>query len=83
MNIGGKKNTIILLASLVIVISVALILIQNSLDAPKKYEADIQELQKQSTSDEVDVIEKDLLNTNLDNLDTELQDIEKELEQAY
>lgn len=83
MQFVAKRNTIILLASLVIVMSVSLILIQKSLNKPKSYDSDIVKLQSQSTSDDIDMIEKDLLDTDLDNLDSELQEIEKELKQAY
>ena len=79
----SNKNTIIILASLVIVISVVLVLIQQNLNKPAGYEVEIKDLQTQSTSDDVNAIEKDLLDTNLENLDSELLDIEKELEQEY
>ena len=66
-----------------IVISVVLVLIQQTLNKPTGYEVEIKNLQTQSTSDDVNAIEKDLLDTNLENLDSELLDIEKELEQEY
>jgi len=68
---------------LIIVISVVLVLIQQNLNKPTGYEVEIKDLQTQSTSDDVNAIERDLLDTDLENLDSELLDIEKELEQAY
>jgi len=79
----SNKNIIIILASLIIVISVVLVLIQQNLNKPTGYEVEIKDLQTQSTSDDVNAIERDLLDTDLENLDSELLDIEKELEQAY
>lgn len=79
----SNKNTIIILASLVIVISVVLVLIQQNLNKPAGYEVEIKDLQTQSSSDDVNAIEKDLLDTNLENLDSELLEIEKELDQGY
>ena len=68
---------------MIIVISVVLVLIQQNLNKPTGYEVEIKDLQTQSTSDDVNAIERDLLDTDLENLDSELLDIEKELEQAY
>ena len=83
MNITGNKNIIILLASVVIVISVVLILMQKGFPKKTDYEVEIMKLQTQASSDNVEAIEKDLLNTDLENLDYELQDIEKELDLIY
>jgi hypothetical protein len=79
----SNKNIIIILASLLIVISVVLALIQQNSDKPTDYEVEIKDLQTQSTSDAVNAIEEDLLDTNLENIDSELLDIEKELEQEF
>lgn len=83
MTTFSNKNTIIVLASLIIVISVVLVLIQQTFNKPASYEVEVKELQTQSTSDDVNAIEEDLLDTNLENLDSELLEIEKELEQEF
>ena len=44
---------------------------------------EIQKINTQSKSDTTSAIEKDLKETNLDNMDKELQDIDKELNQGY
>jgi hypothetical protein len=49
-------------------------------DKPKSYDTEINKIQTQSTSDDVNAIEKDLLDTDFDNLDAEIQEIEKELD---
>ncbi len=83
MNPLSNKNTIIILASLVIVISVIIVLAQKNFNKPSAYEVEVKELQTQSTSDDVNAIENDLLNTDLESLDSELLEIEKELGQEY
>jgi len=83
MNLVEKKNVVLLLAVVVIIISFSLILIQRNLDKPTEYEVEIRDLQSQSTSDEIDVIENDLMDTELDNLDDGLQEIEDELNQSF
>jgi hypothetical protein len=47
---------------------------------PMTFDQQIQKTQTQSNSDSVDSIEKDLNETDLNNVDSELQDIDKELE---
>jgi hypothetical protein len=48
------------------------------------YNQEIKIIETQSSSDETDTIEKDLMETDLENIDQELDDIEKELNQiAY
>jgi len=83
MNSLSNKNTIIILASLVIVISVIIVLAQKNFNKPSVYEVEVKKLQTQSTSDDVNAIENDLLNTDLESLDSELLEIEKELGQEY
>jgi hypothetical protein len=46
-------------------------------------EKEIQEIQTQSNSDEIEAIEKDLNETDLVDIDKELQDIESELNTSY
>ena len=50
---------------------------------PAGFDNEIKNMQKQSDSDSVEAIEKDLDATDLSEIDKELQDIDKELNQAY
>lgn len=79
----SNKNTLIILASFVMIIAVVLIYLQRNANKPKGYEAEIKQVQTQSASDDVNAIEKDLLDTDFEDLDTELQEIEKELNSQY
>lgn len=47
------------------------------------FQREMTQIQTQSSSDEIEAIEKDLLDTDLSNLDQEINDIEKELNAAY
>lgn len=76
----SNKNTLIILASLVIVISVVLISLQLGMNKPESYDVEIQQIETQSASDDVNAIEKDLMDTDFDNIDAEIQEIEKELD---
>lgn len=79
------KNSLLLLAA-VSVILVGLVSYYFSTINPVRREyVDKQtvKLESQSSSSDVDAIEKDLNDTELDNLDQELGDIDKELNQAY
>jgi hypothetical protein len=79
----SNKNTLIILASLIIVISVVLIYLQRTASKPKSYASVINQVQTQSESDDVNAIEKDLLDTDFEDLDKELLEIEKELDSQY
>jgi hypothetical protein len=74
-----NKSTLIVLASLVIVISVFLVLLTQSISTPEEYEMELEKIQTQSHSDDVNAIEKDLMDTDLDDLDAGIAEIEKEL----
>jgi hypothetical protein len=76
----SNKNTIIILASLAMIISVVLISLQLNLNKPGDYDTEIRKIQTQSSSDDVNAIEKDLLDTEFDSLDAEIEEIEKELD---
>ncbi len=86
MDFKEQKNFIIIL---VIVLAVALVIIYSTTGLFKKVqvvspeEAEIRKIQTQSSSDQIEAIEADLKATDLSDIDRELQEIEKELEQAY
>ncbi len=85
MRIVSNKNHIALLAGVLIVAMVimALVMRRTNVIVFQPYEVEIQQLEEQSTSDEINSIEEDLLNTDLSDLDRELQEIDQELESAY
>lgn len=75
-----NKLVISLLAMLVIVLGFfAIVMSSKDVAFPKKYERQITKVEQTSDSDDVDAIEKDLEETDLDNLDNELVDIQAEL----
>lgn len=75
-----NKLVISLLAVLVIVLAVFVFTLSSDvLVSPKTFEREITEVETVSDSDEVESIEVDLKETDLDNLDNELSDIETEL----
>lgn len=80
-----KTNSFIYLLVAAIGVAIALIFYMRSQSQPKttKEELEIQKIEKQSASDEVDDIEKDLENTELDSLDREITNIEAEFETSY
>ncbi len=85
MRIVSNKNHIALLAGVLIVAMVimALVMRRTNVIVFQPYEVEIQQLEEQSTSDEINSIEEDLLDTDLSDLDRELQEIDQELEAAY
>lgn len=91
MKLTSNKNIIILLAALLVVAFafMALVLLpKKRVSVPKKqtrtgYEQEIDQIETQSTSDTVESIEADLGETDLSDLDRELQDIENELNLDY
>lgn len=75
-----NKLVISLLAILVIVLGLfAIIMSSKDVAFPKKYERQITKVEQTSDSDDVESIEKDLDETDYDNLDAELVDIQAEL----
>jgi len=75
-----KDNKILILSSiLIIVLGVTIYL----LGSYYTFNREIKTLQTTSGSTEIENIENDLELTNLSNLDSELSDIEKELNAAY
>jgi hypothetical protein len=81
-----KKNSIIILAIVVLGSLVLMVLsLTNGMNIPtlSPFEQEIACIESQSNSDNIEAIEQDLTQTDLDNLDQELQSIEAELNQAY
>lgn len=77
----ATKLVLILAAVLVIVLgAVSYLLSSGKLVSRVPYESSLNNIEDQSDSDEADAIEKDLNATNLSGLDSELGDIQKELE---
>lgn len=75
-----NKLVISLLAILVVVLGLLAVLVSDkNMISPKKYEREMAKVETTSDSDDIDSIEKDLEETNLDNLDSELVDIQSEL----
>lgn len=75
-----KKGIIALLAILALVLGIfAYLFSTNTLVSPIKYEKELAKVEQMSDSDDISDIEKDLEETDLDNLDSELSDIETEL----
>lgn len=87
MQLVSRKNFIIFLAAILVVAFgfMALTLsrsykVKKTLTEPEK---EIQQIQNQSKSDDLNDIEKDLNETELIDIDKELQDIDTELEATY
>ena len=75
-----NKLTIALLAIIVLIVGfVAYLFSSNTFISPIKFEKEISKVEQTTNSDQTSDIEKDLEETNLDNLDTELSAIEVEL----
>jgi hypothetical protein len=86
MELFDKKNSLIIFAGAMVVLTgfIAMSLIQKPSPAqPTQFDREIKQIETQSDSDEISAIEKDLMQTDLNNLDKELEDIENELEAAY
>ena len=76
-----KKNFIIIIC-LALITFILLGFYFNNLNIDKKESAAVNKLQSQSTSTEIESIEQDLKLTNLENIDSELADIENQLNTA-
>ena len=75
-----NKGIIVLLSILVLLLALIGYLVSTkTLVSPVRYEREIAKVETVSNSDEVVDIEKDLNETELDNLDTELLNIGSEL----
>ena len=84
MKLISKKNFLIILAAaLVVAFGIMALSLANRSKKAFSYETEIKSIQKQSDSDSVEAIEKDLDKTDLSDIDKELQDIDKELNQPY
>ncbi len=85
MQLVSRKNFIILLAAILIV-GLGFFAINTSkkgVKLPSESDKEIKQIQTQSKSDNLEDIEKDLQNTDLNNIDKELSDIEKEINTSY
>ncbi len=86
MQLASKKDFLPFLAAILVVALgiMAVVLSRNYLnkDSNKMFNTEIQQMQTQSESDNLDTIEKDLEETNLNDIDKELLNIEKELNQV-
>lgn len=80
-----KKHTLLFLAGVGVVIAglltFVLFLSFKGREGPS-FDSELQELRTQSSDDSVDSIEKDLNETDLEDVDKELQSIEDELNKA-
>lgn len=74
----GKYFVILLAATLIIAIFVALRLVNSYSFDSQPITTDINEIKSQSSDTDVDSIETDLESTDFEELDKELQDIENE-----
>jgi Na+-transporting methylmalonyl-CoA/oxaloacetate decarboxylase beta subunit len=87
MQLVSRKNFLIFLAAILVVafgyMALTLSRPSKTQKALTEAEREIQQIQKQSNSDELEEIEKDLNNTDFIDIDKELQDIENELEATY
>jgi hypothetical protein len=80
----NKKNTILVLAAALIFFAAIAYWLWSSKYAENLiFSREINQIQKQSTSDEIGAIEKDLQETDLSDIDKELEDIEAELDATY
>lgn len=83
MKFSVKKNFIVILAMIALV-GFAMIALKYRFKKDRsipedRFQQEITQIETQSGSDEVGDIEKDLLDTDLEKADSELQEIEKEL----
>lgn len=85
MDLKKSRNFILVLA-IAIGVAISIIFYMRFQQAPTQdilFQKEINEMKDQSSSDEIEDIEKDLEETDLSNIDSELQYIEKELENSY
>ena len=86
MQLVSRKNFLLALAAILVVAMgyMALALSKQSRKSePSSFEQEIRRFNSQSSSDDVNDIQKDLSETELDNLDKEVQDIDAELNATY
>jgi len=86
MKIFSEKKTLILLAAIAL-IGMAIIALsprmKTSVPQPKvEVDLQTQKLETQSESTEIQDIERDINQTDLNNLDMELQDIQREIDET-
>ncbi len=75
-----NKLVVSLLAVLVIILAIFVFTLSSGIvTSPRLFEREITEVENTSSSDEINEIEKDLTNTNLDNLGKEISSIENEI----
>ena len=82
MEFLNKRNTLLILAALLVILMafMALSLIKKgSPQTSSNFDQEMVNIQTQSNSNSLDSIENDLESTDVDNLDSELQNIEQEL----
>ena len=75
-----KKTLFAILIIIILAVVAYFAYTYRSVFVPSGTESVINKLESQSSSDQVADIEADLESTNLDNLDSELSDIESELQ---
>ena len=78
--VWDRKMMIMVAAVCVVVILASLLLSNREVKAPQVGDQKTTELQTQSTSDEVESIDKDLKDTNLNDLDSDVPAIDNELQ---
>lgn len=85
MQLTSNKNFLIILAAVLVVAMgiMALSLYKRPTEQQTAFESQIQEIETQSESDDIEEIEQDLMETDFNDIDKELQDIDRELEQSY
>ncbi len=80
---GRKGNFLLYLVGVIVVIVIVVVFLtkvgRQPAPLPQPVDQQVQQLQTQSTSDDLSALETDLQNTNLDQLDQELTDIERDL----
>jgi len=80
MKITKNNFVLILAAAAIALLGIFAYFLNNS---GNSFEQEITKLKTQSSSNEIEAIEQDILGTDLSDLDKELSDIEKEIEAAY
>lgn len=80
MKITKNNFVLFLTVAVIIFLSIFAYFFSNS---DISFKQEVTKLKTQSSSNEVESIEQDILDTDLSDLDKELSDIEKEIEAAY
>lgn len=84
MDLISRKNELMVLAAFVVVILIVMgFSIYRSNSPLPQGDGQTTKLTSQSNSTEIAEIEKDVMDTDLEDLDQELLEIEAELDQAY